>query len=152
MVRTFLLIALVSLTLAACSTQDGADPDGTRASERVLTDYFAHLHAGRYEEAAALFAGRYDVMREWNQARDASPAEVLQMACENQLKCLKVRRVVGSERLSETEVRVTFELQTEDGQLFGGNEESFLTQFPCSVIDRPEGGLGVDCLPPMSAP
>jgi hypothetical protein len=97
------------------------DPADLHNAQGTLTAYLEALSAGRFGEAAALFAGDIQILR--NNNPDISPedgAGLFQAACEkNGFICdLKLKNEVSAAQISTTEYRVVVELVKPDGSLF----------------------------------
>jgi hypothetical protein len=121
----------------------------------LLVRYFKLLHDGYYDEAVKLYADGYDILAEWNPDVPANHyGQLLASACESQLRCQEVRRVVRSTVGSSSQFDFTVEFSNEDGTLFkrgpccGATEKEMptVTQFTNSVEQR-GGELRVHGLP-----
>ncbi len=115
-------------------------PQEMQLARQALLAYFEALNAGRYQEAAALYGGDYQVLRDMNLSLDPNDYPALfRNACTiNGFVCdLKVKNFVWETQLSVTDFRFTLELQNPDGSLFslgpccGASPDEFppLTQF-----------------------
>jgi hypothetical protein len=87
---------------------------------RALTDFFSHLHAGKYEQAVALYGGTYDVMIDHNPEIDPDDHVALfRNACTiNGAQCLETGGVVLEEQSAPTEFRFTVQFKNDDGSQF----------------------------------
>jgi hypothetical protein len=108
----------------------------------ALVDFFAHLHAGEYAQAAALYGGEYDLLWEHNPGIDPiDRAALFQNACTvNGAQCLEVRRSKLIERPSPAEFRFVVQFSNDDGSPLpicpccgGAGEESNQTDFIYNV-------------------
>jgi hypothetical protein len=92
----------------------------TQLALQALIAFFAHLHAGEYEQAVALYGGTYDVMIDHNPEIDPDDRAVLfRNACMiNGAQCLEIKSVVLDEQPSPTEFKFAVEFKNEEGSLF----------------------------------
>jgi hypothetical protein len=92
----------------------------TQLALQALTAFFAHLHAGEYEQAAGLYGGTYDVMIDHNPEIDPDDrAALFRNACTiNGAQCLETGRVVLEEQSTPTKFRFAVQFKNEDGSLF----------------------------------
>lgn len=110
------------------------------AIQETLSRYFNALAAGDYATAAALYGGSYEILIANNP--DISPSDeaaLFRRACtENGFVCdVTVKNWVNAVKISESEYRLTVELENPDGTLFvfgpccGASPEEMppLTQF-----------------------
>ncbi|HJZ50188.1 MAG TPA: hypothetical protein VKE41_23620 [Roseiflexaceae bacterium] len=89
------------------------------SARNVLLRYFRLLHDGYYDEAVNLYADGYDVLAEWNPDVPANHyGQLFAAACDAQLRCLEVRRLVRALALSSSEFDFVVEFSNEDGTLF----------------------------------
>ena len=134
----------------------GADRDISKA-KAVLKSFFLSLNGGDYTHAAELFGGSYDVLENMNPGIvSGDPVPLWRNACTmNGFQCLKVKRIVKTKRISDTEYHFTIEFKTTDGNLFilgpcCGETESDqpgISQFIITVR-KVDGGYKVMDLPP----
>jgi hypothetical protein len=131
-----------------------ASQDMERA-RNLLVRYFKLLHDGYYDEAVELYADEYDILAMWNPDVPANHyGQLLASACELQLRCLEVRRVVSAKAVSASQFDFVVEFSNEDGMLFkrgpccGATEKEMptVTQFAYSVEQR-GGEMRVHGLP-----
>jgi hypothetical protein len=124
-------------------------------ARNVLVRYFKLLHDGYYDEAVSLYAGDYATLAEWNPDVPANHyGQLLASACELQLRCMEVRRVVSAKAVSTSQFDFVIEFSNEDGTLFkrgpccGATEKQMptVTQFGYTVEQR-NGELRVQGLP-----
>ena len=95
-----------------------ASQDLERA-RNLLVRYFKLLHDGYYDEAVKLYADGYEVLAQWNPDVPANHyGQLLAAACETELRCLEVRRVVSARAVSASQFDFTVEFSNEDGTLF----------------------------------
>jgi len=117
--------------------------DGTPdyEAQRTVTEFFNLLDRARYAQAAALYAGSYDALRQWNPTIKGNPvgnpqiqAQLWERGCNaNGLVCLPVRNVVRVEGIGAAEWRVTVEFSNLDGSLFRHPQNTKRTQFSFTV-------------------
>jgi hypothetical protein len=140
-----LLVLLVGLLGAGCS------PSESRQAEHALVDYFAYLHDGEYEKAAALYGGEYDVLRDWNPEVDPSDCAALwERGCTvNGLQCLKIHKIGAYEAASPGTFEFWVQFESPGGGVFqtqsqagGGTKSSF--KF---TVQKTSDGYVVDELP-----
>jgi hypothetical protein len=85
----------------------------------LLVRYFKLLHDGYYDEAVNLYADGYDMLAEWNPDVPANHyGQLFAAACDAQLRCLEVGRVVYARAISKSEFEFTVEFRNEDGTTF----------------------------------
>jgi hypothetical protein len=118
-----LWLACIAIALAARPVMAEPLRQSVRSIDQatqVLRAYLDSLNAGRYSAAVALYRGDYRTLLYWNEdMRGDDLAGLLQRGCEgNGLQCLRMRRVVGHERLTNGDIRLRVELARPDGQLF----------------------------------
>jgi hypothetical protein len=96
------------------------DSSETQLALRALAAFFSLLHAGEYEQAAALYGGTYDIMIDHNPEIDPDDrAALFRNACTiNGAQCLETGRVVLEEQPSPTEFTFVVEFKNDDGSLF----------------------------------
>jgi hypothetical protein len=111
-------------------------------ARHTLLTFFTLLHDGRYAEAAPLYGGPYDVIREQNPDIPADDyAALWQAVCTRQTLCLLVARIVEQEQLAQDEFEFVVEFVWIDGTLFklgpccGATEAEMppVWQFPYTV-------------------
>ena len=165
MSRSAAIVILLSAMLgSACSSVVGttASPGSQVLNEQAAIDtlesFFLYIHDRRYEEATALYGGVYDVMRDWNPDIPADDlAGLMRRACtHNGIKCLRLRAVTGSRRVSPQEATFTVEFMNEDRSLFvrgpccGASltDEAPQSEFEITVRMDSEGVILVQDMPP----
>jgi hypothetical protein len=135
--------------LAAPASQD------LERARNVLVRYFKLLHDGYYDEAVNLYADDYETLAQWNPDVPANHyGQLLASACEFQLRCMEVRRVVRSKAVSASQFEFVVEFSNEDRTLFkrgpccGATEKEMptVTQFTYGVEQR-GGEIRVHGLP-----
>jgi hypothetical protein len=167
LIRFIVLALLFAVALSACATASpqatqifmpvsGAPSDLSEASE-VLINFFNLLHAGEYEQAAALYGGPYKVLQGYNP--DLNPedhAALWQNGCEvNGLQCKQIKNILEETEISATEVHFVVEFQNDDGSLFilgpccGATETEMpsVSQFEYTVLQNDAGNFVVIELP-----
>jgi hypothetical protein len=146
------VLEAIRASFKAQAAPAGQDLDRAR---NVLVRYFKLLHDGYYDEAVSLYAGDYEMLAQWNPDVPANHyGQLLASACELQLRCLEVRRVVRAKAVSASQFDFVIEFSNEDGTLFklgpccGATEKEMptVTQFSYSVEQR-NGVLRVQGLP-----
>ena len=145
--------------IPACTpaTNNETSLEGIEKARNTLVSFFELLHQREYEEAAVLYGGDYQGLRDNNPIIDPQdyPA-LLTNGCElNGLQCLPVKRIVDEQAVSWTEYQFTVEFMSQDGSLFvrgpccGGNATDFPpeSQFAYTVIRNCAGEFLVLELP-----
>jgi len=119
---TFILVLLVGCS----STSNDQEP-----ARQVLVDFFNQLNSAQYGQAATLFNGAYEVLRDYNPEVDpADHAQLWQNGCQiNGLQCLHVRTAEFKEQNGDILV-FTVEFSNPDGSLF--------VRGPCCGADETE--------------
>ena len=112
-------ILAVGLWLSGCSpaAETASQPE---AAQQALIEYFALLHDGRYQEAAGLYGGTYDVLASWNPEQEpADHAALLESGCtRNGLRCLEVLEATSLPGSSPTHFVFDVQFRNDDGSLF----------------------------------
>jgi hypothetical protein len=92
----------------------------TQLALQALTAFFAHLQAGEYEQAAALYGGTYDVMIDHNPEIDPHDhAALFRNACTiNGAQCLETGSVVLEEASTPKEFKFAVQFKNDDGSVF----------------------------------
>ncbi len=119
-------------------------PDATdlELARQTLLAFFALLHEGRYAEAAPLYGGPYDVIRDHNpDISQDDYAALWQAVCTRQTLCLSVARIVEEKPVAPDEFEFVIEFIWRDGTLFkfgpccGASEAEMppVWQFPYTV-------------------
>lgn len=157
------LIFLLTIT-ASCSSEGSnvtatkePSSDEEQAVQTVIT-FLKALHDGKYQEAADLYGGTYDIMIEQNPSTDPDDhAALLKNACTiNGAQCLVIYSAQIESTIPDNEFWVKAELMNEDGSLFvlgpccGGSETDFPPQssFLFTVIRKSNGEFRVGDMPP----
>ena len=161
----YLLINALVFSLIACTAKSDISPTAEPLSDdqlalNTLVDFLENLHAGKYDEAAQLYGGTYEIMINHNP--DIAPedhAALLRNACTiNGAQCLQVKSAGLEEEISGTEFTFEIEFQNADGSLFvrgsccGGDETDFPSEsiFLFTVSKSAEGKfLVMDMVPYM---
>jgi hypothetical protein len=130
------------ILICACRAIKGEDPTPTLSEPQiargVLIDYFTHLQAGRYAEAAQLYGGTYEMLTSFNPDVEADDYTTLwSNACQfNGLQCLLVRQ---AELIEEPIVgKFVFRVQ------FQNSEGSQFSLGPCCGATEAENPPQVD--------
>jgi hypothetical protein len=122
-----------------------APAKGLEPARNLLVRYFKLLHDGYYDEAVALYGGEYETLATWNPDVPADHyGQLFATACEVQLRCLEVRRVVRAKAVSTSQFEFVVEFNNENGTLFklgpccGATEKEMptVTQFSYTVEQR----------------
>jgi hypothetical protein len=116
--------------------------EGLKKARNILTTFFELLNQREYEQAAALYGGDYQGLRDSNPLLDPQDhVALLKNGCEiNGLQCLSVRRIVDEKAVSSAEYHFTVEFMNPDGSLFvrgpccGGNATDFPPESQFSYI------------------
>ncbi len=154
----FLLAACAAQPETAQPSEAAADQD--QAAQEVLASYLDALHNGRYEEAAGLYGGSYEVLLGYNPDIDPNdkPA-LLEAACTiNGFVCLEVKSIEPADPVSESEFAYNVQFANADGSLFelgpccGADETSTppTLVFSFTVKQLEDGGYMVMDLPPYT--
>ena len=168
MKRLLCLIGIVGLffLLAACAAQpktiqpSGAAAGQEQPAQEALPGFLGALYEGRYEEAAGLYGGSYEVLQGYNPAIDPQdkPA-LLEAACTvNGFLCLKAKSIELADQPSQTEFVYTVQFANADGSLFilgpccGADETSMppVSDFTFTVTLQEDGTFSVMDLPPYT--
>ena len=149
------MLPVLQAIRASFKAQAAPASQNLERARNLLVRYFKLLHDGYYDEAVNLYADGYDTLAEWNPDVPANHyGQLLASACELQLRCLEVRRVVRSTVISSSQFDFTIEFNNDDGTLFkrgpccGANEKEMptVTQFTYSV-ERSGNEMRVHGLP-----
>jgi len=140
--RKTLFFTFLILFLAGCSP--GAPKNDPARAEGAARDFYGHLAAGRYSQAAALYGGDYAELGAVNPEIPLEDGAALwQAACEvNGYQCLPVLEVLDVEVFSLNEFFLTVTFRAPDGSAFvlgpccGASEEMMppLSEFQVHVI------------------
>jgi hypothetical protein len=118
------------------------DADDPELARYALVSFFTFLHDGRYAEAAPLYGGPYDVIRDNNpDIPEDDYAALWQAVCTHQTLCLSVARIVDEKVVAQDEFEFVIEFIWRDGTLFklgpccGATEAEMppVWQFPYTV-------------------
>jgi hypothetical protein len=106
-------------------------PD-VKSAQQALAAFFSYLHDGEYEQAAAIYGGGYEVMRDHNPSIAPDDlAALFKNACTvNGAQCLEVRQSKLLDQPSPAAFRFSVEFINEDGSLF--------SRGPCCGDDNPD--------------
>jgi hypothetical protein len=165
--RLSLLPVIVPLTFIFISCVPGQTviettppPSHQQLALDTLLEFLTDLHAGRYSEAAGLYAGSYETLIYMNPSVDPQNREaLLRNACTiNGVQCLQVRTAVLDSQTSANEYQFKVEFQTKDGSLFvlgpccgaSETEQPPLSVFHLRVIKNSEGRFQVMDMPPYT--
>ena len=149
------MLPVLQAIRASFKAQAAPASQNLERARNLLVRYFKLLHDGYYDEAVNLYADGYDSLAEWNPDVPANHyGQLLASACELQLRCLEVRRVVRSTVISSSQFDFTIEFRNDDGTLFkrgpccGATEKEMptVTQFTYRVEQR-AGEMRVHGLP-----
>jgi hypothetical protein len=149
------MLPVLQAIRASFKAQAAPASQSLERARNLLVRYFKLLHDGYYDEAVNLYADGYDTLAEWNPDVPANHyGQLLASACELQLRCLEVRRVVRSTVISSSQFDFTIEFSNDDGTLFkrgpccGATEKEMptVTQFTYRVEQR-AGEMRVHGLP-----
>jgi hypothetical protein len=125
---------------------------------QALVAFLDSLHNGRYEEAAQLYGGTYEILIDHNPSVDPSnQAALMKNACTiNGAECLEVKSAGPDRTISTTEFSFKVDFMNADGMLFvrgaccGGNETDTPPQslFIFTVVQEGDGKFLVMDMPP----
>jgi len=131
--------------------------EGLEKARNALTTFFELLHQRKYEEAAELYGGDYQVLQGWNPSLDPQDyRSLLANGCEiNGLQCLQVKRIMDEKVVSVAEYHFTVEFMKQDGSLFmrgpccgaSATDDPPESQFTYTVIKNCAGEFLVRELP-----
>ena len=131
--------------------------EGLEKARNALTAFFELLDQREYKQAAPLYGGDFQGLRDSNPLLDPQDhVALLTNGCKiNGLQCLRIQRIVNEKVFSPTEYHFTVEFMNQDGSLFvrepccGGNATDFPpeSQFAYTVIRNCAGEFLVLELP-----
>ncbi|MCX6039150.1 MAG: hypothetical protein NTW99_14955 [Chloroflexi bacterium] len=163
--RYSLIIALV-FSLVACTAKPSTLPTTETLSDdqlalHVLVDFLENLHAGKYDEAAPLYGGTYEIMIDHNPSIPPDDyVALLRNACTiNGAECrLQVKSAGLDKKVSNTEFLFKVDFLNADGALFvlgpccGGNETESPPQsvFYFTVVEVDKDKFVVMDMPPYT--
>jgi hypothetical protein len=119
-----------------------AEASDLEQAREALLRFFSDLHDGRYAEAAALYGGSYDAIRDNNpDVLQDDLAALWEATCTRQTPCLLVARIVEEKQVAQDEFEFWVEFVWIDGTLFklgpccGATEAEMppVWQFPYTV-------------------
>lgn len=117
----FFLLLVVLLSACGRETQntDQGDMDFLRA-QAATTNFFTLLNAGLYNQAAMYYGGDYLELQMMNPKIDKNDnATLLKNACTvNGYQCLKIKKMIGPEKLSEGKYKVRLQFALPDSSLY----------------------------------
>ena len=132
------------MLMAACGRDNPRFQKGL--AEQTAVAFFKDLSAGRYEKAAAMYAGDYAVLASLtSEIPPDDHAGLWQNGCEiSGLQCLQIYRIVNTEKFSLNEFRISVEFRDPSGGVFilgpccGATVEEMppVSQFDVYVIER----------------
>lgn len=155
LIITGILIAMALRGHLGAPEQKPANED---LAQKALTDFLQSLHAGRYQMAADLYSGSYEVLEGYNP--DIAPTEratLLERACTiNGFQCLQPQEIMLDETTSEGEYIFSVSFQNENGELLvigpccGADETDSppVSEFSFTVTMNEQGQYQVANLPP----
>ncbi|MEM5774895.1 MAG: hypothetical protein AAGU05_07815 [Anaerolineaceae bacterium] len=152
--------------LAGCAAKPAIDQlseavtGQEQAAQEALSGYLDALLNGRYQDAAGLYGGSYEVLQGYNPEIDPEDrAALLEAACTfNGFLCLEARNIQLADQPSATEFVYTVEFTNADGSLFvlgpccGADETTMLplSVFKFTVQQLEDGTFVVMDLPPYT--
>jgi hypothetical protein len=141
-----LVICLVMALIAGCQNEQSnvstTGPAESTSEQELAGEtailFFDYLRSGRYDDAAGLYGGSYEVLQGWNPSVEPADFTTLwRNGCSiNGLNCLNTRSVQVAEQTATGEFVFLVEFSTREGELFvlgpccGANETE---QPPVSV-------------------
>jgi hypothetical protein len=146
------IVPILQAMRASFKAQAAPASKDLERARNLLVRYFKLLHDGYYDDAAQLYGGSYDVLAQWNPDVPANHyGQLLAAACDVELRCLEVRRVVRMSAISASLFEFVVEFSNEDGTLFEraaccGAKGPPNSQFTYNVVKR-GADLKVDGLP-----
>lgn len=132
--------------ISACTPDHKTETssEGLKKARNALTTFFELLNQQEYEQAAELYGGDYQGLRDSNPLLGPQDyVALLRNGCEiNGLQCLRAKRIVDEKAVSLAEYHFAVEFMNQDGSLFvrgpccGGNATDFPpeSQFAYTVI------------------
>jgi len=157
------LVIISIVLLASCTTRTPEMPvteeyNDEQLALQALVAFLDSLHNGRYEEAAQLYGGTYEILIDHNPSVDPSnQAALMKNACTiNGAECLEVKSAGPDRTISTTEFSFKVDFMNADGTLFvrgpccGGNETDTPSQslFIFTVDKEVDGKFLVMDMPP----
>jgi hypothetical protein len=160
------LILIGVILLAACQTTTAEPvvplpdqtPPATSQALLDMTNFFVYLNHGKYEEAAALYGGSYEILQGYNPDLDPKDkAGLLKNGCEiNGIQCLQLYSADLTGQPSETEFVYTVTYRNPDDTQFvrgpccGATEEEMppVTEFEVHITCTEGGTCQILDLPP----
>ena len=143
MIRKYLWVLFV-LLLAACGRDNPRFQKGL--AEQTAVAFFNDLSAGRYEKAAAMYAGDYATLASLTSEISSNDLAALwKNGCEiSGLQCLPIYRIINTEKFSLNEFGISVEFKDPYGGVFvqgpccGATAEEMppVSQFDVYVIER----------------
>jgi hypothetical protein len=157
------MVISFGLFVASCNVRQTEPPvdqagEDANSAQQSLVGFLEDLQTGRYDEAAKLYGGNYEIMIDHNPNLDPNDhTGLLRNACTiNGTACLELKSIalVGEESANAFNFKVEF--MDEDGSLFvlgpccGGNETDTPSQsvFTFTVIKNNDGNFVVMEMPP----
>ncbi len=162
-IRPTHFILILGIFLASCNAGPKNpimtnEPRPEQLAVQAVVTFLDYLHNGRYQEAAEIYGGTYEIMIDQNPSIDPEDhAALLQNACAiNGAQCLDVYSAGLESTVPDNEFWIKVELLNEDGTQFvqgpccGGNETDFPPQstFIFTVIKNNQGKFKVVDMPP----
>jgi hypothetical protein len=149
--------------MTACAPQTAPSPvppptPGEVSARETLTTFLLLLNEGRYDEAAPLYGGSYDALRDNNP--DLPPTDfpgLLRNACEiNGFQCLAPSNMTLVKSTPADEFVFDVEFRNPDGSLFirgpccgaSPTDQPPESVFTYDVVRSPQGGFIVTGMPP----
>jgi hypothetical protein len=121
----YLLISAMAFSLVACTAKPDTSPATETLSDdqlalHALTDFLENLHTGKYDKAAQLYGGTYEIMINHNpEILPEDHVALLRNACTiNGAQCLEMRSATQDEKISGSQFIFSVEFQNADGSLF----------------------------------
>lgn len=155
MMAAFLVAACAALP---ATTTLAPSPDDEAGAQRALSDFFRLLNEGRYNEAALLYGGSYESMRDHNPSLPPTDfAALMRNACEhNGVHCSLSKSITLIQITGQQEFLFDVEFRTPDGSLFvrgpccgaSPTDQPPQSVFPYRVIRSPVGRFLVTQMPP----
>lgn len=154
-----LLLLTCGLALAGCAAPAPSPAaDEAAGAQEALTSFLGLLAEGRYDQAAAMYAGPLDSLYSFNPELDPQDgAALIGYACgQRLLQCLPVRSISLAEAPAGEDILFKVEFNLEDGSLFvlgpccgaTSTEMPPVSSFEFRVRPDSAGGYSVLDLPP----
>lgn len=92
----------------------------TEISREALVSYFDLLNKKQYSDAIKYHGSGYDYLKDWNPGLKSGDYEsLIKNGCEvNGLQCLKIKKILSQQKISETDFKFIVQFENNDGTIF----------------------------------